>query len=222
MIAFAALAAPADARKNCRKGIKCERSIGNGQAGGGAGFQLSLPWPAGAGATYDDRNDNRGPLKGLVVGGRCGFFYGQGTHRDHGNRYNDDRFAIDFGVCGKSDEGVPILAAHSGKVVDVDEEGEYGNTVVIRSENEDVATRYSHLEQNPEGDQEGAGGEQDEPIGSLGKSGDVADPHLHFAVYTADGSEAVQPNHWGIRTRRLDFPQLDVTPSRAERADFRA
>ena len=194
---FLLAVAPSAEGKRCRKGVKCEKSLGNGQAGGGAGFQLSLPWAAGQGVFYDDPADARPGAKGLVAGGRCGFFYGQGTHRDNGNRYNDDRFAIDFGVCGKSDKGVPILAAHSGRVIDVDREGEYGNSVVIRSETEDIATRYAHLDKILPGIDRNQEVNKNEQLGTLGKSGDVSDAHLHFAAYTADGSTAVLPKLLG-------------------------
>ncbi|MEA2497559.1 MAG: hypothetical protein QOJ29_5470, partial [Thermoleophilaceae bacterium] len=41
----------------------------------------------------------------LVAGGNCGDVEGQGAHRDYGGKWTDDRYAIDFGVCGKTDYG---------------------------------------------------------------------------------------------------------------------
>lgn len=150
----------------------------------GGGFGLLAPWPAG---------------KTLVVGGRCGYFFGRGPHRDWGGRWADDRFAVDIGVCGGADAGLPVLAAHTGRVRIVQSDPTYGNEVVIEAGDaldsiypSRLTTRYSHLGKIgvKEGDLVLAG----QRIGTIGHSGEGGgsrrNAHLHFAAYSGRGPRA--------------------------------
>lgn len=110
----------------------------------------------------------------------------EGAHRDYGGRWTDDRYAIDFGVCGDADLGLEVVAAHSGFAKVVKNDPDYGWTVVIERSNNDLATRYAHLAARPLvrlGVHVTAG----EVIGRIGYSGlgpsDRARAHLHFVAY---------------------------------------
>lgn len=175
-------------RRRCSDGeraIKGNAGPNRDAPGGiGGGFGLLAPWPAG---------------ETLVIGGRCGNYFKRGAHRNWGGRWGDDRFAIDIGVCGGSDAGLPILAAHTGRVKVADSDPIYGNEVVIEAGEElgsifppGLATRYSHLGKIlvEEGDLVLAG----QRIGTLGHSGEGggsrSNAHLHFAAYSGRGPRA--------------------------------
>ena len=163
LLAVGLVAADVDAgkKKKCKKGLRCESSVNGAVTASGGGFQISLPWPSGHGAFYDDPNDTSPGGKGLVMGGRCGYYEGQGSHRDQGDAYADDRFAIDFGLCGKSDKDIPVLAAHSGRVIESKSDGEYG----ADRGREERGGRHRHALRpprlDPERDQEEPGSEQE-------------------------------------------------------------
>lgn len=181
-------------RHSCRRKRAChgdERTIQGSRgpnrdavAGIGGGFGLLAPWPAG---------------KTMVIGGRCGYFYKRESHREWGGRWGDDRFAIDIGVCGGSDAGIPILASHTGIVQIAHADPVYGKEVLIEVNSdlastypEGLATRYSHLGQLSvkEGELVLAG----QQIGTLGHSGQGGGPrrnaHLHFAAYSSRKAHA--------------------------------
>jgi hypothetical protein len=52
----------------------------------------------------------------LIAGGGCGNYRTEGAHDDYHGRWTDDRYAVDFGVCGAADLGTDVLAAHEGTV----------------------------------------------------------------------------------------------------------
>ena len=131
----------------------------------------------------------------LVSGGACGDVAGQGAHRNYSGRWIDDRFAIDFGVCGSADFGLRVVAAHSGIVKQATYNADYGWTVVIERSHNDLATRYAHLAGRPSvglGDRV-RGGEVIGRIGYSGLGGETKkQAHLHFAAYRNRGKHAGQ------------------------------
>ena len=83
-----------------------------------------------------------------------------------------------------SDEGLPIRAAHSGKVIYAGNKlSGYGNLVIIRDKS-GLLTIYAHNEKIfvDVGDAVTRGG----VIASLGATGHATGPHLHFEVRVKD------------------------------------
>lgn len=123
----------------------------------------------------------------LVAGGDCGYYAGEGDHQDYGGRWQADSQAIDFGVCGSADNGIPVLAATAGVVRVAGHNSFYGYTVVIERNRGGLATRYAGLGSKLRvrvGQHVRAG----HVIGRIGysESGQtVDDAHLHFAVYSS-------------------------------------
>jgi murein DD-endopeptidase MepM/ murein hydrolase activator NlpD len=149
----------------------------------GGGFNLGAPWQMD---------------KTLAVGGACGSYFHQGAHRDYGGRWDDDRYAIDIGLCNGAALGTPVTAATDGVVALAGRNPEYGNTVVVELSKNGLATRYAHLGTLTvkRGDRV-RGGQQ---IGTLGHSaaGPATNAHLHFVVY---GSRRL---HKGVPPVALD------------------
>jgi Tol biopolymer transport system component len=130
----------------------------------------------------------------LISGGACGDVAGKGAHRDYNGKWIDDRFAIDFGVCGSADFGVRVVAAHSGFVKEALFDADYGWTVVIERSLNRLATRYAHLAKRPDvglGDHV-RGGEVIGRIGYSGLGGFKRQAHLHFVAYRSRGKHAGQ------------------------------
>lgn len=84
-----------------------------------------------------------------------------------------------YGIDLVADQGEPILAAHSGKVVLAESYGGYGNTVMI--EGEGVRTLYAHASKLyvSKGQSVNAG----DTIAEVGSTGFSTGPHLHFEVH---------------------------------------
>ncbi|MBN2197850.1 peptidoglycan DD-metalloendopeptidase family protein [Candidatus Wolfebacteria bacterium] len=80
--------------------------------------------------------------------------------------------------------GTPILAAESGKVFSVGDNGkvQYGKFIVIKHDN-NLATIYAHLSKQIV--KEGEVVERGQIIGYSGNTGYSTGPHLHFGVYWA-------------------------------------
>jgi murein DD-endopeptidase MepM/ murein hydrolase activator NlpD len=137
----------------------------------GGGPNLFAPWPAG---------------QTLIAGGRCGNYRKEGAHDDYHGRWTDDRYAVDFGVCGDADLGMDVLAAHEGTVQVAKRDASYGLTVVVeRAPNAD-ASRYAHLDSIQPGVRPGvrvAPGQRLGTIGHSGAGGGPSNAHLHFARY---------------------------------------
>ncbi|MBE9115369.1 M23 family metallopeptidase [Lusitaniella coriacea LEGE 07157] len=80
-----------------------------------------------------------------------------------------------------ADSGTPVLAAESGVVAFVGQQGNYGNLIVINHSG-GRQTRYAHLSQvNLQPGQQVQGGSIIGAVGMTGKP-DIAAPHLHFEV----------------------------------------
>ena len=160
-----------------------ENSLGSGGDSGvgartsrGGGQNLFAPWSAGV---------------TLIAGGDCGNYRNEGAHDDYHGRWTDDRYAVDFGICGGDDLGVDVLAAHEGTVRVAKRDDAYGLTVVVeRAPNAD-ASRYAHLDRIQPGIRPGvrvAAGQRLGTIGHSGAGGGPSNAHLHFARYRSRGS----------------------------------
>lgn len=138
----------------------------------GGGFGFVLPFPRGVTFT---------------AGGACGSYFGQGAHHYYPGPWGDDSFAVDFGVCGSSDFGTPVLAAQDGQVVKASFNSAYGNTIVIQGSSCGLATRYAHL--NATTVSAGQSVRAGQQIGTLGHTGtgggSLSNSHLHFAAYSS-------------------------------------
>ncbi len=78
-----------------------------------------------------------------------------------------------------AEQGAPVLASLSGRVVYVGEYGGYGTVVAIQH-NPVLYTLYAHLSETYA--QPGAWVEQSTPIAAVGSTGAATGPHLHFEV----------------------------------------
>lgn len=106
-----------------------------------------------------------------------------------GGYWSDGRHTgLDFA----DSHGSPVRAAQSGKVISAGWQSSYGNRVEIRHPN-GIVTTYSHLAQIrvDVGDRVDGG----QRIGSMGSTGNVTGPHLHFEVLS-DTEEFVAPGPW--------------------------
>ena len=84
--------------------------------------------------------------------------------------------------------GAPVGAAAAGTVIQAGPTGTYGNLVAVRHA-DGTETRYAHLATIGvrKGDAVAAG----QPLGTVGATGRVTGPHLHFEV--REGGHAVDP-----------------------------
>ena len=81
-------------------------------------------------------------------------------------------------------EGTPVLAAAEGVVEKLYfSRGGGGITVYVRSPDRQWIYYYAHLLEYAPGLEEGQRVERGDRLGSVGSTGNAADPHLHFAVH---------------------------------------
>jgi peptidoglycan LD-endopeptidase LytH len=81
-------------------------------------------------------------------------------------------------------EGTPVLAAAEGIVEKLYfSRGGGGITVYVRSPDRQWIYYYAHLLEYAPGLEEGQRVERGDRLGSVGSTGNAADPHLHFAVH---------------------------------------
>lgn len=99
--------------------------------------------------------------------------------------YND-------GINIEADRGMPVLAAEGGEVVHIGQSLEsYGNLVLVRHKF-DYITAYAHLEDVLV--TKGQKIEKGQPVGTVGSSGSVSKPQVHFQIRR--GKRSVDPlNH---------------------------
>lgn len=91
--------------------------------------------------------------------------------------------------------GTPILAARSGKVVEVVSHLDgigffHGNRIVIEHEDKTKAV-YAHIQKNGAVVKPGKFVRQGQHIGYSGMVGATINPHLHFHVLDRDGSKTI-------------------------------
>jgi murein DD-endopeptidase MepM/ murein hydrolase activator NlpD/3D (Asp-Asp-Asp) domain-containing protein len=95
-----------------------------------------------------------------------------------GARWGTYHYGMDLG--GTPAEGMPVVAAHSGRVIRAEFSSSYGNVVYLLAP-DGIETRYAHMQNHPlvsVGQTIGAGTQ----LGSVGRTGGVTGPHLHFEV----------------------------------------
>jgi murein DD-endopeptidase MepM/ murein hydrolase activator NlpD len=85
------------------------------------------------------------------------------------------------GVDLAADAGTPVLAVGSGTIAFANEQGDYGNLVVI-NHNQGLQTRYAQLDTVTV--TVGQTVSQGQEIGTVGATGRVVSPHLHFEIRT--------------------------------------
>jgi murein DD-endopeptidase MepM/ murein hydrolase activator NlpD len=84
------------------------------------------------------------------------------------------------GINIKAKLGTPVKAAANGDVIYAGNKlEEFGNTVIVQHDN-DLITSYAHLKDMKV--KNGAAVKTGDVIGSVGKTGDVTTPQLHFEV----------------------------------------
>ncbi|MDR0677911.1 MAG: M23 family metallopeptidase [Holosporaceae bacterium] len=97
------------------------------------------------------------------------------------SRFGDVKDGIsNDGINIKASIGSPVKVASSGDVIYAGNKlEEFGNTVIVQHDN-GLITSYAHL--NDIGVKNGAKVNSGDIIGSVGKTGDVTEPQLHFEV----------------------------------------
>ncbi|NMH60821.1 M23 family metallopeptidase [Alteromonas ponticola] len=145
---------------------------------------MQVSWTAGTlNARHDDAFAYRYPVangKNSIVQGFNGSYSHQGA----------SRYAIDFAV----PVGTEVVAARSGKVIDVEASfdrggpakkyARYANYVVILHD-DGTTGEYYHLQKDGVLVKRGDSVVQGQPIAKSGNTGFSSLPHLHFGVYKA-------------------------------------
>jgi murein DD-endopeptidase MepM/ murein hydrolase activator NlpD len=99
-----------------------------------------------------------------------------------GNRFND-------GINIATSIGTPVVAASEGKVIYIGENIEgYGNLVIVKHDN-DYMTAYAHLKDVLV--ERGSKVKRGESIGTVGQSGNISQPQLHFSI--RKGKKTIDP-----------------------------
>jgi murein DD-endopeptidase MepM/ murein hydrolase activator NlpD len=103
------------------------------------------------------------------------------TARSFGSRrvFNGQPSNPHSGADFSADIGTPVLASADGTVVIADDHYFAGNSVFI-DHGDDFITMYFHLERIDVA--EGQAVRRGEPIGTVGATGRVTGPHLHFGI----------------------------------------
>ena len=139
-----------------------------------------------------------------------------GRHWDLSNVFGDDsgpRLSHHVGLDLAAPQGRPVFPAASGcvwRVVEEEAASGFGNTVVLLHELQDgdsIFTQYSHLHEIADWireacePQEGTNGlcsnpveaDLDTPLGTVGMTGNVTGPHVHFEVKETDTDSLASP-----------------------------
>ncbi len=121
------------------------------------------------------------PVKGGI--GHISMAFGQNVHPITQQWYIHK--GLDFSTWRSGD---PVVATANGQVVTVSYNESFGNFVIIKHKH-GIYTRYAHL--NSTRVKKGQQVSQREVIGTIGKTGIVTGPHLHYEVHI--GSDVVDP-----------------------------
>lgn len=105
------------------------------------------------------------------------------------SRYGNNANKFNDGINIAANAGTPVAAASEGKVAYIGNNVEgYGNLVILKHDN-DIMTAYAHLDDIAV--ERGAQVKKGESIGTVGKSGNITQPQLHFSV--RKGKKTVDP-----------------------------
>ncbi len=105
------------------------------------------------------------------------------------SRYGNNANKFNDGINIAAASGTPVTAASEGKVAYIGNNIEgYGNLVILKHDN-DIMTAYAHLDDIAV--ERGAQVKKGESIGTVGKSGNITQPQLHFSV--RKGKKTVDP-----------------------------
>ena len=124
----------------------------------------------------DGRTVRKTLLKTPINGARLTSRYGMRRHPIKG--YSKMHQGLDFGAS----TGTPIMSSGDGTVVFAGRKGAYGNYIRIRHANH-YSTAYAHLSGYARALKKGKRIKQGEIIGSVGSTGMVTGPHLHYEVH---------------------------------------
>lgn len=96
-----------------------------------------------------------------------------------------------YGVDIAAEEGTPVKAAHTGKVILASYSGNYGNLIILATADGTLHTWYGHLSSYAiqHGDQVARG----QVIGYIGSTGKSTGPHLHFETRQESGAIPIDP-----------------------------
>ena len=143
-------------------------------------------------------------------------------HRSFGEcRDSCERFHNGVDIMTNGWKGVPVVAAHSGKVVHVTTSSELSGVAVTIQARGGWRTRYVHLNNDTPGSDDGNGTglvpgiavgdyvRAGQLIGWVGDSGNAeeAPPHLHFEI-RKPGGEAIDPYPSLRKAYRIDFRRI--------------
>jgi murein DD-endopeptidase MepM/ murein hydrolase activator NlpD len=118
-------------------------------------------------------------LRTPVDGAKLTSGYGMRNHPILG--YSRMHRGVDFGAPA----GTPIMAAGDGVIEMAGGNGEYGNYVRIRH-NDNYSTAYAHMSRIAPGLHRGIAVRQGQIIGFVGATGLATGPHLHYEVLAHD------------------------------------
>jgi murein DD-endopeptidase MepM/ murein hydrolase activator NlpD len=124
-----------------------------------------------------------------------------GAARDGGRRHE--------GVDIMAEEGTPVRAAASGRILKLHTSDRGGLTVYQSDASGRFILCYSHLSDYARDLEEGMAVEQGQVIAAVGQTGNATRPHLHFEVLRAKaagqwwGGEALNP-YQALVTGRVD------------------
>jgi len=130
------------------------------------------------------------PMKGYVLGRRFGEYA-------PGMEYSGRTYHSGLDMTSVTDKN--IYASAAGEVLCVRSSGGNGYHVVIEHSlwGKKVYTLYSHMVAGSIKVSAGETVSAGQVIGTMGATGNVAAPHLHFAVYTMENGVAPSQDPWG-------------------------
>jgi murein DD-endopeptidase MepM/ murein hydrolase activator NlpD len=126
---------------------------------------------------FDDqgRSARKALMRTPINGARLSSGFGKRRHPILG--YTKMHRGVDFAAA----RGTPIYAAGNGVVVKSGRNGAYGNYVKIRH-NSRYSTAYAHMRRINKNARRGKRVKQGQVIGTVGATGRVTGPHLHYEI----------------------------------------
>lgn len=93
----------------------------------------------------------------------------------------------------KAQEGVPVIAAAAGTIVEVKQKGYLGKTIEIEHLRSQMKTLYAHLQDYAEDLKVGEQVTRGQLIGYVGNTGRSTGAHLHYGIYSEQKEQWVNP-----------------------------